>query len=203
MNLAIKQYNTQILESIESYLKMFPSEISSLNRLKAQLEDKNTDLLRRDNFIGHLTGSSLFYNQKNNKVLLVHHRSLDIWIQPGGHIDPDELPLTAALREFKEETKIEFVDIHPWHKKFNVPLDIDTHFIPANPKKNEPEHYHHDFLYLVIEDKINPASQNLDVDLSASELKAYKWIDLFELQSGEFEPKLKRAASKVRNIILK
>ena len=32
----------------------------------------------------------------------------------------------------------------------DLPVHIDTHHIPANPKKNEPPHYHHDFRYVYI-----------------------------------------------------
>lgn len=38
------------------------------------------------------------------KVLLVRHRKLDSWLGPGGHIDPDELPHLAAIRECREES---------------------------------------------------------------------------------------------------
>ena len=39
-----------------------------------------------------------------NKVLLVHHRQLDKWLPLGGHIELDEDPETAALREAREES---------------------------------------------------------------------------------------------------
>ncbi len=38
------------------------------------------------------------------KLLLVHHRSLDKWLPLGGHIELDEDPEQAALREAKEES---------------------------------------------------------------------------------------------------
>jgi 8-oxo-dGTP pyrophosphatase MutT (NUDIX family) len=41
-----------------------------------------------------------------NKVLLVKHKKLGIWLNPGGHIDEDELPHQAAEREFFEETGV-------------------------------------------------------------------------------------------------
>lgn len=42
----------------------------------------------------------------DKKVLLVHHKKLGLWLNPGGHIEPDELPHQAAEREFYEETGI-------------------------------------------------------------------------------------------------
>jgi 8-oxo-dGTP pyrophosphatase MutT (NUDIX family) len=38
-----------------------------------------------------------------NKVLLHFHKSLKKWLPIGGHIDRDELPEEAAVREAKEE----------------------------------------------------------------------------------------------------
>ena len=40
---------------------------------------------------------------RDSKVLLVHHRALDKWLPLGGHIELDEDPEAAALRETKEE----------------------------------------------------------------------------------------------------
>src|ERR1041384_5359757 len=38
------------------------------------------------------------------QVLLVHHRKLDKWLPLGGHIELEEDPEAAALREAKEES---------------------------------------------------------------------------------------------------
>ena len=45
----------------------------------------------------------------NGKVLLVHHRNLNKWLPLGGHIELDEDPETAGLREAKEESGLEVV----------------------------------------------------------------------------------------------
>ncbi|MBA3276056.1 MAG: NUDIX domain-containing protein [Chloroflexia bacterium] len=41
-----------------------------------------------------------------NHVILHPHAKLGIWLPPGGHIEPDELPDEAAVREVMEETGI-------------------------------------------------------------------------------------------------
>ncbi|HEX7861134.1 MAG TPA: NUDIX domain-containing protein [Verrucomicrobiae bacterium] len=41
---------------------------------------------------------------QNDKVLLVHHRKLNKWLPLGGHIELDEDPEQAALREAREES---------------------------------------------------------------------------------------------------
>jgi 8-oxo-dGTP pyrophosphatase MutT (NUDIX family) len=42
-----------------------------------------------------------------NRVLMVHHRKLDKWLPLGGHIELDEDPEQAALREAKEESGLD------------------------------------------------------------------------------------------------
>ncbi len=43
----------------------------------------------------------------DSKVLLVHHRKLNKWLPLGGHIELDEDPEIAALREAREESGLE------------------------------------------------------------------------------------------------
>jgi 8-oxo-dGTP pyrophosphatase MutT (NUDIX family) len=43
---------------------------------------------------------------ENDGVLLHWHRKLGLWLPPGGHIDADEDPVQAVLREVREETGI-------------------------------------------------------------------------------------------------
>jgi 8-oxo-dGTP pyrophosphatase MutT (NUDIX family) len=43
----------------------------------------------------------------DDQVLLIHHRTLDKWLPLGGHIELDEDPERAALREAKEESGLD------------------------------------------------------------------------------------------------
>jgi 8-oxo-dGTP pyrophosphatase MutT (NUDIX family) len=53
----------------------------------------------------HVTGSGFVTGRRG--VLLLRHRLLGIWVQPGGHIDPGEAPWESALRETREETGLD------------------------------------------------------------------------------------------------
>lgn len=44
---------------------------------------------------------------RDERVLLIHHRKLDKWLPLGGHVELDEDPEIAALREAKEESGLE------------------------------------------------------------------------------------------------
>src|ERR1700729_705751 len=39
-----------------------------------------------------------------NEVLLIHHRGLNRWLAPGGHMNFAETPEACAIREVREET---------------------------------------------------------------------------------------------------
>jgi 8-oxo-dGTP pyrophosphatase MutT (NUDIX family) len=44
---------------------------------------------------------------EDGKVLVIHHRKLNHWLPLGGHIELDEDPEQAALREAREESGLE------------------------------------------------------------------------------------------------
>ena len=73
--------------SIEAFLDAF-------DRLEDPF-DQRRDLV-------HVTGSGIVIGERG--VVLLEHKRLGIWLQPGGHIDPGETPWDAALRESLEET---------------------------------------------------------------------------------------------------
>ena len=53
------------------------------------------------------------------RVLLHRHRRLGLWLPPGGHVEPHELPDDAALREVMEETGVAIELLGP--PPFEVP----------------------------------------------------------------------------------
>lgn len=91
------------------------------------------------------------------KILLVYHKKLKRWVQPGGHIEPFENPIEAAIREVKEETGIDISYISKNIKKIDkygkfIPLPTFIMEQTILKYKNCPEHYHLDIQYVI---KIN------------------------------------------------
>lgn len=54
----------------------------------------------------HFCASAYVINPVDKKILLVHHSTFKRWVQPGGHIEDDEMPEETAIREVYEETGI-------------------------------------------------------------------------------------------------
>ena len=59
----------------------------------------------------HVTGSGFVVGPRG--VVLLKHKRLGFWLQPGGHIDPGETPWDAAKRECCEETGLDVEFIGP------------------------------------------------------------------------------------------
>jgi len=85
----------------------------------------------------------------DGRVLLVRHRKLDRWLQPGGHVEPRETPDEAAVREVREETGVRMriherflpTAEHPVAEDLPEPFRINLHEVRAG-------HWHVDFAYL-------------------------------------------------------
>ena len=114
------------------------------------------DPFSRSNLVGHNTASGLVI--EFDKVLLIRHPYLGLWIQPGGHIDEGETPESAAIRETQEETGVlcELV----WQE--NSLVDVDVHTIPNNPAKKEPEHIHIDLCFALKPSRMVNAAQAIE-----------------------------------------
>lgn len=140
---------------------------------------------------GHLTGSALVLSPGADRVLLVHHRQLQRWLQPGGHADPGETSGEAvALREAWEETGIEGLALHPGAPR---PLDVDVHAIP--PFGAEPAHAHLDLRYLVV------APEAGGVIRCTAETSDARWFGSDELAGLDLDRGLLRALEKARRFL--
>ena len=53
----------------------------------------------------HFTATGIVFNSRG-EVLMIKHRKLGVWLPPGGHVEENELPDIAVLREIYEETGI-------------------------------------------------------------------------------------------------
>lgn len=129
------------------YARRFPEDAPAVGPL-LDLAAGGADLASRSEFRGHATCGALVLGP-DGRVLLIHHRALDRWLLPGGHLEPGDATLReAALRELAEETGIpagSVTGLAGWPD--DMPVHIDCHSIPANALKREPPHRHWDFRF--------------------------------------------------------
>ncbi len=79
------------------------------------------------------------------RVLLLWHRKLRMWLPPGGHLAPHELPDEGAIREVREETGLE-VELVPGRRRVGpVTFLAPPRAVLLEPI--EPGHEHIDLIY--------------------------------------------------------
>ena len=160
------------------YLSRFPGEQDTAKLFSDFLTQTSPhELYTRKNFGGHITTSAFIIDPLYTEMLLLRHKSLHRWLQPGGHVEADASLLLSALREAAEETGIPQSQLQniPVFADHEVPFDIDSHYIPPNPKKQEDGHYHHDMRYLFVYTGDGSNSYNED------ESTGLKWVKFSEL----------------------
>jgi len=170
-----------LIKLLRAYQSTYPEESSTVNRFIHFVESHN-DCFERSQLIGHVTGSAWLVNATGTHVLLTHHRKLNRWLQLGGHADGHTNVLEVALKEAREESGIQQIQI------LNSQLyDIDIHQIPA--RKNEPTHFHYDarFVFQVV------GSDSFRV---SDESHALDWINISELSHHTNDASMIRMAEK-------
>lgn len=132
---------------------------------------RHPDALHRSCLAGHLTASAWVVSHDATKGLVLLHRKIGRWLQPGGHADGDGALAGVALREATEETGIDGLEV------WTEPVDIDVHLF-VNRKRTEPDHLHFDVRFLIRAPQGAAASRN-------HESEALRWIERHELDEPE------------------
>lgn len=128
-----------------------------------------------------LTATAIIIDSKR-RILLMWHKKYQKWMPMGGHMDPDEIPEAAALRECKEEAGLDveitgqanpdFFEHKPDEgHMLKLPYVMLLENVPENPKTGEPAHQHIDFVYLA-----RPIDENQVLSLQEDEGSDLKWF---------------------------
>lgn len=167
---------------VDEYTSSFKEEAEYKKEITDFLKGNET-MYGRQNPEGHLTGSAWIVNHDRKKVLLVFHKRLGRWLQPGGHMEGEEDILDTAVREAKEETGLTSLRcVNP-----NI-FDIDIHTIPGF--EDEKQHLHYDIRFLLEaddEEKVKVSSESKDV----------RWVDIKAIKKYSTSQSITRMAEKL------
>jgi 8-oxo-dGTP pyrophosphatase MutT (NUDIX family) len=118
-------------------------------------------------------------------TLLHWHEKNRMWLPAGGHIEPDEDPIQAAVREALEETGLPIVILPtsaPYSYKeppqLTSPVTIMVEEIPATP--SEKAHQHLDMIYFGQLDGQSDAGE-----ASLPSTNSWRWVSAETLRNNE------------------
>ncbi len=132
---------------------------------------------------GHFTASAFVLSPDRRDVLLIWHDKLQRWLQPGGHIEPEDAdPIAAARREVAEETMLDDVELVTGGL-----LDVDVHAIP--PHKDTPGHEHFDLRFAFISGTRTVAAADGCSDV--------RWVPLTEVAGVDTDESVMRAVRRL------
>jgi len=173
----------QVLEILAAAVLRDDRDRGELRRIE-ELVRRQPDCLLRSSLAGHLTGSAFVMDAERKRLLLIHHRALDRWLQPGGHADGDPDLAAVARREVLEETGVGGLELlQPG------PFDLDIHAIPEKP--GVPAHLHYDVRFLFAA----PAGSTLQAD--EREVRAAVWVPLDDLGRLPLDESVLRPARRI------
>ena len=176
----------ELLQALEAYQTDYKTEQSFVPRFLSLLRNFE-NCYRRSLVTGHMTASAWIVDKRGEQVLLVHHKKLDRWLQPGGHADGDENILNVARKEAEEETGLSSLQLHS-----SEIFDIDIHLIPERGEIQTHNHYDIRFLFTA------DISEKYIVSEESHDLSWVK-IDHFAQQSMD-EESLHRMTLKTNSI---
>jgi 8-oxo-dGTP pyrophosphatase MutT (NUDIX family) len=129
----------------------------------------------------HFCASVFIINPEDKKILLIKHKKNRRWTQPGGHIEYDETPEEAALREAYEETglRVKLLGDHfPREEDYIRPLGIQK-----NRHSNGETHV--DIIYAAV------PNHSTDEVLNKEESDDIGWFSREELDKIDCFPDIK------------
>lgn len=135
----------------------------------------------RNTPVAHVTASAWVTTPDRQHALLLHHKKLDIWVQPGGHVDPEDATIIAASRrELIEETGL--IDARLVAEGI---FDVDIHVIPARGVTAAHQHLDIRFWF---ESAYEPVLSDESHDLA--------WMDLETIRGVSSEESIARMVRK-------
>ena len=188
-----QQASHRLLDLLDVHVCEDDAEVASVTRAK-QMIARHEDIWSQSCKAGHITGSGLILDRANERVLLMYHRKLQLWLQMGGHGEGELDPSQIALREAIEESALPDLTFFPSAEQPML-VDVDAHSIPA--RRDVPEHYHLDFRYLLL------TSLPDKIRLPDAEAHDLRWYSFSEIPALPLKPATLRLVKKAEQFLRK
>ena len=167
---------------LDSYSTSDQAESEMLQEIK-NFVSANSECFERTLAAGHVTASGWIISNDKEEVLLMHHRKLDRWFQPGGHCDGDPDVIGVAKKEVEEETGLTHFALLQ-----DGIFDVDIHLIPANSR--DAAHFHYDIRFLF---EASP-SEELIINIESNDVK---WVPVSQVENLNNSESMMRMVRKI------
>lgn len=148
------------------------------------------NILTRANEVMHITSSGFVINKNRDKVLMIHHNIYNSWGWTGGHADGDSDLLGVAIKEAKEETGVENINIITDEICSIEILPVNAHIKNG---KYIAAHLHLSIAYIL------EADESEELFIKADENSGVKWIDIDKVSDYVNEDHMIRVYQKLIN----
>ena len=143
----------------------------------------------------YFTVSGLILNEQR-KILLIYHNKFNVWLYPGGHIEENETPDEALIREVYEETglKVEIIgekDENLSDRNNGITVLHKPYVILCERIQGKDEHYHIDMVYQC---KI---LKNAQLNFNESESKGISFFGINEINTISLFPNFRNLLNKL------
>lgn len=133
----------------------------------------------------HLVSYFVLFDSTAQKMLLVDHKKAQLWLPPGGHIEPDEDPKDTVRRECLEELGVQADFWSP-----------DPIFLTSTLTVGLTAGHTDVSLWYVIK-----GSHKISYQFDADEFNGIKWFDLDQIPYQKSDPHMQRFISKFRSML--
>lgn len=133
------------------------------------------------NYNKSLTATVYIVNK--NRVLLHKHKKYNTWFPVGGHLEEDELPHEAAIREAKEESGLQVTLFERQSDTFSIGLVTRVPRPVAIYNEGDRDENFLDFIYSAVTDEEVPRA-------GENESHSFRWFSQEELLSESEDIKI-------------
>ena len=150
--------------------------------------------------LNHFTATGIVFN-KSKQILMIFHKKLNVWLPPGGHIEENELPTKAVIREIFEETGIKVEVLQIENKiltlSYNDCTELEKPFILLLENiEGNWKHNHIDMVYIC-------KALNENVILQKAEVNDIGWFEINQVEKLKTFENVKQSIQKAFEIINK
>ena len=175
-----------VREELSGYVPVNAAEAAFVERMR-ELSRAESACERSHFEPGHFTASAFVLSPDRRDLVLIHHKKLGIWVQPGGHVEATDADLIgAARREVLEEVGLG--ELEPIQNGASLVFDVDIHLIPA--RKADPAHEHFDVRFAFV-----AKTREL---VHSEEVADLRWVPLSDVEQMGTDESVLRAVKKLR-----